>query len=345
MKTLSDHPLYQLVLGRFREFIREPGAVFWVFAFPILISLALGLAFRNQGPTAIEIAVVTSPGSDKVISALNASGTLKGMPMAEADARRGLQSGRVAAVVLGDPPRVVVDETQQNSRLVTAAIKDALERSNGRTDLLTIAEEKVESVGTRYIDFLIPGMLGMSLMSSSIWGIGWPLVQLRTRKLMKRLVATPMKRWHLLLSYTIYRLLLAVVEVGVLVTFGVFAFGLKIQGSLAALGLLSLLGVFAFGGLALLTASRAQNAETASGVMNLVNLPMTILSGVFFSSEKFPGWMQPILKCLPLTALNDGLRAIINQGATLSSLSFEVGLLAVWGLVSFVVALKIFRWM
>lgn len=345
MKTYKDHPLYQMVLCRFREFIREPGAVFWVFAFPILISLALGLAFRNQSPAAVDVAVVPSPGSARVIASLDASGILKGKELDEVAARKQLQSGRVAAVLVGDPVRIVVDETQQNARLITAAIKDALERGNGRADQLTIPEEKVESVGTRYIDFLIPGMLGMSVMSSSIWGIGWPLVQLRTRKLMKRLVATPMKRRHLLASYILYRLMLAVVEVSVLVAFGVFAFGMKIQGSVLSLGALALLGVFAFGGLALLTASRAQNAETASGIMNLVNMPMTILSGVFFSSEKFPQVMQPFLKLLPLTALNDGLRAIMNEGASLASLSFEAGLLAVWGAVAFAVALRIFRWM
>ena len=115
-------------------------------------------------------------------------------------------------------------------------------------------------------------------------------------------------------------------------------------GSYAAFILFGLAGSLSFSGLSLLVASRAQNAETASGLMNLVTMPMMILSGVFFSASNFPGWMQPLVRVLPLTALNDGLRAILNDGAALSALGPQLAVLAVWGLVPFVLALRIFRW-
>jgi ABC-type multidrug transport system permease subunit len=341
---LHNHPLYHLVLVRLREFTREPGAIFWVFAFPILISVALGLAFRNQGPTRVDIGVVEGPTAQSLERMIRQSSALTASVMPEAEARKALQSARLGAVVMDPPLRVLSDDTQQNTSLVVAVLRDVLKRTPGAGAPMTMIEEKVQSVGTRYIDFLLPGVLGMSIMSSSIWGVGWSLVQLRTRKLLKRLAATPMKKRDLLLSFVAYRLILAVAETAALVVFGVVAFDLVLRGSLGAVAVVLLAGVLSFSGLAVLAASRAQNAETASGIMNLITMPMFILSGVFFSAERFPEWMQPLVRALPLTALNDALRAVINEGATLMSQAIPMAVMAAWAVGAFFIALRVFRW-
>jgi ABC transporter DrrB family efflux protein len=198
--------------------------------------------------------------------------------------------------------------------------------------------------GARYIDFLVPGLLGMNLMNSGMWGIGFAIVEMRQRKLLKRFVASPMRRTDFLLAMGSSRLVLMLIEVVLLLGFGVLVFHMRVEGSLLAILLIGALGAVSFGGIGLLTASRAQKIETVSGLINLVMMPMWIFSGVFFSYERFPQIVQPAIKALPLTALNDALRAIILQGETLSSQAGRIIILAVWGGLSFVLALRWFRW-
>jgi ABC-type multidrug transport system permease subunit len=198
--------------------------------------------------------------------------------------------------------------------------------------------------GARYIDFLIPGLLGMNLMNSGMWGIGFALVEMRQRKLLKRFVATPMRRGDFLLALTSSRLVLMIIELGLLLGFGILVFHMRVVGTFGAILLVSALGAISFGGLGLLTASRAQKIESVSGLINLVMMPMWIFSGVFFSYERFPAIIQPFIKALPLTALNDSLRAIILQGASLPSQALPIAVLVIWGAVSFGLALRWFRW-
>jgi ABC-2 type transport system permease protein len=237
----------------------------------------------------------------------------------------------------GPTTELLVDPMQSEGRTARVLVERALAGATLRT-------VEVKAPGSRYIDFLIPGLLGFGLMSSGVWGLGWALVQMRTGKLLKRLVATPMRRSHFLLSFVLSRSVLALLEVLFFLLFARLAFGVHMFGSYAAFILFGLVGSLSFSGLSLLVASRAQNAETASGLMNLVTMPMMILSGVFFSASNFPGWMQPLVRVLPLTALNDGLRGIMTDGAALSALGPQLAVLAVWGLVPFVLALRIFRW-
>jgi ABC-2 type transport system permease protein len=247
-------------------------------------------------------------------------------------------------VVAADAPRLLLDPGVPEGRTARLLVIDALQRGAGRTDALVIAEEHVTTPGKRYIDFLIPGLLGFGLMSSSVWGLGWGLVQMRMGKLLKRLVATPMRKRDLLTSFMISRVMLALLETGFFLTFARLLFGVRVAGSLLSFLLVALFGALAFGGVGLLVASRAQNSETAGGLMNLVTLPMTVLSGVFFSASHFPGWMQPMVRLLPLTAVIDSLRAISIDGVSMWSLGGPMLVLAVWGVVAFALALRIFRW-
>ena len=337
--------MYQLALTRMREFYREPEAVFWVFGFPIVLAFALGLAFRNTGPGELQVGVAAGARDSAMAAVLDSSPRLKASVLDTATARVRLRSGRIALLVVpGDPLVYRYDSTRTESGLARLEVDDVLQRAQGRKDLVAIREDRATAPGSRYIDFLIPGLLGMNLLGSGIWGVGFSVVQARQRKLLKRYMATPMRRSHYLLSFIFSRLVFLLLEVVALVGFGWLLFGVAVRGSFATLAAITILGAFAFAGLGLLVASRAKTIEGVSGLMNLVMLPMWILSGTFFSYSRFPDAMIPFVKALPLTALNDSLRAIMIDGAGLRSLGAPLAIVVAWGAVSFTVALKIFRW-
>lgn len=347
--SLRESSLWQLMLVRWREMAREPGVLFWVFGFPILLAIALGLAFRSKPPEVVAVAVVEGVAGDAatgaVEAAIEAAGGFEVRRLARDEAAHALRSGGVALVVEpGDPPRFTLDPSRPGSALARIAVRDALEQARDPASRLAVEETVIEAPGRRYIDFLLPGLLGMNLMSGGVWGVGWALVLMRTRKLLKRLAATPMRRRDLLLSFMFFRVAISWVEATFLIAFGMLAFSLWPAGSWFALAAVVAVAALAFGGVGLLVASRAQNPQTAAGWMNLVTLPMFLLSGVFFPATNFPDWMQPAVKALPLTALNDALRAVILDAQPLLSTWPELAILAAWGAVCFFLALRLFRW-
>ena len=342
---LAGSPLVQLTLARIRGFFREPSAVFWTFAFPVLLTIALGIAFRSRPPDPVRSAVERGPGAERIAATLSSARDVTAALLEPAEAEAALRSGRVSIVVVpGSPPAYRHDPTRPESRLARAVVDDLLQRGAGRADVLAARDELVTAPGTRYVDFLVPGLVGMNVMSAGMWGIGWVIVEDRQKKLLRRLVATPMRRSHYLLAFVLVRLVFLVLEVPVLVGFAVLAFGVPLRGSIGALAVMAVLGALAFSGLGLLVASRARNTQTASGLMNLVMMPMFVLSGVFFSADNFPGAVQPLVRTLPLTALNDGLRAVMNEGAGLAALAPQAALLAAVAAVTFAAALRLFRW-
>ena len=342
---IREHPLFQLALARMREFYREPEAVFWVFGFPIVLAFALGLAFRNTGPGKLQVGVAAGPGDSALVAVLDSSPRLIATVLDSATARTRLRTGRIALLVMpGDPLVYRYDTTRTESGLARLQVDEVVQRARGRKDVAAVRDDRVVAPGSRYIDFLIPGLLGMNLLGSGIWGVGFSVVQARQKKLLKRYMATPMKRSDYLLSFILSRLVFLIVEIGFLVGFGWLMFGVAVRGSLATLGGVAILGAFAFAGLGLLVASRARTIEGVSGLMNLVMLPMWILSGTFFSYSRFPDAMIPFVKALPLTALNDALRAVMIDGAALATLGAPLAIVIAWGAVSFVIALRIFRW-
>ncbi len=340
---MSDHPLVQLTLVRFREFLREPEALFWVFGFPLLLAAGLGLAFRNTPAEVLTVGVV---GTDLTAFESAPALAVESFPTVD-DGLSALRNGQVALLVERPANGSVLyhyDDTNPEGRDARMRADMAVQQSAGRTDPVAAQDQLMREAGSRYIDFLIPGLLGMNLMGGSIWSMGFAIVDARRRKLMKRLVATPMPRHYFLLSFLISRLAMLVVEVGGFLGFAVLVFGVPIRGSVVLVAAVCVFGTLAFGALGLLLSSRVRTIEAASGLMNLTMLPMWILSGVFFSSQRFPGVVQPIIEALPLTALNDALRATMLQGATLAQIAPQLGVLAAWLLVCFPLALKLFRW-
>jgi len=341
---MTDHPLTQLTLVRLREFVREPEAMFWTFVFPVLIAAGLGIAFRNRPADVLTVAVV----GPELAAVFEGKPTLAVERFGDAEeARRALRQGRVALVAERGPNGTVVyryDDTNPEGRSARMLADEAVQVAAGRTDPVGSSDELMREPGSRYIDFLIPGLLGMTLMGGSIWSLGFSIVDARRRKLLKRLVATPMPRQYFLLSYLLSRLVMLVVEVATILLFGTLVFGVPLRGPLVLLAGLCLTGALAFGAIGLLVSSRVRTIEAVSGLMNFVMLPMWVLSGVFFSSQRFPGAVQPVIKALPLTALIDGLRANMLQGAGLVQLAPQLGILGGWLVVCFLLALKLFRW-
>ncbi|HEX6862733.1 MAG TPA: ABC transporter permease [Thermoanaerobaculia bacterium] len=338
-------PLVELTVARAKEFLREPEAVFWVFAFPVLLAVALGFAFRAKGPDQIPVGVVAASEADATITALQTSPVLLPRPFSAADGREALRTGRISLLVEPGPPvTFLFDETRPDSRIARLEADNAIQRAAGRKEAVAVRAEKIEEKGARYIDFLIPGLLGMNLMGTGIWSIAFSVTTARNRRILKRLVATPMHKSHYLLAQIFGRLMFLVPEIVFLVGVGWIFFGVAVRGSLLLLLLLCLLGAMTFCGLGLLCASRVSTIEGASGLANLIMLPMWVLSGVFFSSERFPDAVQPFINALPLTALNQALRGVINEAQGFAGIAPQIGILAAWALVSFAVALKIFRW-
>jgi len=341
--AVADHPLTQLTLVRIREFLREPEALFWSLAFPILLAAGLGIAFRNRPPEVLKIAAVPT----ELAASLRREPLLDVQALSRDEGERALRIGQVALLAertAGGSVTYHYDDTNPEGRTARMLADAAVQRAAGRQDPVPAADQPMREAGSRYIDFLIPGLIGMGIMGNSIWGLGFSIVDARRRKLMKRIVATPMPRPYYLLSFLIFRMLLLGVEVGVPVTFGLLAFGVPFRGTLLMLGGLAVLGSLSFSALGLLIASRARTIEAVSGLMNLVMLPMWVLSGVFFSAQRFPDAVQPIIKALPLTALIDALRATMLQGAGIGQVVRESGTMAMWLVVCFATALKLFRW-
>ncbi len=341
----ASHPLLELTRARLMEFIREPEAIFWVFVFPVLLALGLGIAFRSRPAQPLRIAVQQGSGAAALAQALDRAPELTARLLAPETARNDLRTGKLALVVVpGDSVTYIYDPTRNDSRLARRLVDDAVQRAAGRADPLAVGERHLTEPGSRYIDFLIPGLLGLNLMGSGMWGIGFNIVQARRKRLLKRLLATPMRRSHYLLSFILSRFVFMILEVAALVGFGWLVFDVRVHGSIADLLIVAIVGALAFAGLGLLAASRAQTIEGVSGIMNLVMLPMWILSGVFFSYANFPDALQPFIQALPLTPLNDALRAVMTDGAPLTGNLARLAVIGGWGVVSFATALRIFRW-
>ena len=337
-----------LLMARMLELKREPEVVFWVFIFPLLLALGLGIAFRNKSEGTVSVAVVQ--GAESAQTLLQKSPQAKQFKVQVLDAEAAHQAFRLGKVDVAIEPGANgiftyrYDPARPESVLARAEVNDALQSAAGRKDPVPTKPVSSSEPGSRYIDFLIPGLLGMNLMNSGMWGIGFALVDMRQRKLLKRFVGTPMRRGDFLLALASSRLILMIIEVGLLLAFGALFFHMRVMGSIAGIALIAGIGSLTFGGVGLLTASRAQKIESVSGLINLVMMPMWIFSGVFFSYERFPAIIHPLIKALPLTALNDALRASILEGTPILHQWPRLLVMIVWGGISFVLALKWFRW-
>jgi ABC-2 type transport system permease protein len=342
MSKLELSSLYQLTVTRFKLTMREPEAIFWIFVFPILLALGLGIAFRNRPPDVLPVGATTP----QLVQALDADRGLHATEMDESAGAKALTVGKIVLLVEQSANGVLFryDDTNPDARAARMLADRAIQVAAGRRDAVQAQNQLVREKGSRYIDFVVPGLLGMNLMGSAMWGLGFSIVDARAKKLLKRMVASPMPKWQYLAGYLLSRLVLLAIEVGVFLGFARLVFGVPFRGPLAELTLLCIIASLTFSALGLLVASRARTMEAVSGLMNLVMMPMWIMSGVFFSSSKFPAIVQPLVKLLPLTAAIDAMRGNMLQGTELGQLMAPLGILLFWFVMPFAVSVRIFRW-
>ena len=338
--------LGQVTLLTFREFIRTPGAVFWTYGFPLTMAVCLGLAFRTSEPAPLAIAVVESEHVAAQFEALEKNERLQPQLFDLAGARDAFSHGRCLLIVSGTAQRpvITVDPTRPESELARLHVVQSLQASHSPQSVLEVEERDETAPGSRYIDWLIPGLISLNLLGAGLWGVGFNLVQMRVKHILRRLMVTPMRRSEFMLAFLLSRLLLVIPESAIILGFGVWIFDTPISGSLGTILVLVLLGAVSFTGLGILIACRAKSMESVSGLMNFVMIPMWLLGGSFFSSDRFPDVLQPLVQILPITHLNNGLRAVIQDGAEIGTMGLELGYLAAFGVLTMVLAIKIFRW-
>ncbi len=349
-----QHPILALTLARLREFTRQPEAMFWVYFFPVLMVLVLGIAFRNKPPEAAVVDVLDNGNGQAVLEHLQAAEHFKVRLVSQEESSNRLRTGKAAVLVIVESPVDQVDQLQQlkyqfdpdrpGAQAARDQVDRAIQTAAGRQDAVATDNVVFDEPGGRYVDFLVPGLLGMGLMGGGLWGVGFAIVDMRIRKLLKRFMATPMKRSHFLLAMMGSRLVFMWPQIIILLVFSYFVFGVRIHGNWLSIGLIILIGAIEFAGIGLLVAARARTLETVSGLMNLVMLPMWTLSGIFFSYENFPEVIQPLIRWLPLTPVIDSLRALMMDGRSILSLGPEIGIMLFWSVVPFTIALFIFRW-
>ena len=334
--------LYQLTLTRLTLTLREPEAIFWIFIFPILLAVGLGIAFRNRPADVLPVGATTQ----QLVQALTADKGLNATLLDESSGRHALAIGTILLLAEQGSDGVVYryDDTNPDARTARMISDRAIQIAAGRHDVVAARNDLVHETGSRYIDFVVPGLLGMNLMGSAMWGLGFSIVEGRQKKLLKRMVASPMPRWQYLMAYLLSRLVMLAIEVVVFLGFSRAVFGVPFRGPLADLLIICILTSLVFSALGLLVASRARTMEAVSGLMNLVMLPMWILSGVFFSASRFPAFMQPLVKALPLTAAIEAMRGNMLQGVSINHMLAPMGILLFWFFAPFAVSLRIFRW-
>ena len=370
--------LWQLIIALFREIIREPGVLFWGILFPILMSLGLGLAFTKKADVTRKVAIINkddgsfnSSGNSILSNFLDKSCeknpfagkqlwvwryTIKDEKLGNSifliydmkwdEAMTLLKRGTINVLLIGlnnsveyhfDPMNPDAQLTYLKLSTVVGKGEVQSVQSNSQIKPLTVK-------GTRYIDFLVPGLMTMGIMMSSMWGISYGIIDKRSKKLLRRLVATPMKKSHFLIALITVRVIMNFIESGALFIFALLAFKITIQGNITALIFMFLAGNIAFAGLAILISSHTSNTEVGNGLINFVVMPMMILSGIFFSYQNFPEWSLPVIRKLPLTILTDGARSIFNEGAGYREVALPILILTAIGILFFTIGLKIFKW-
>lgn len=349
------NPLFELTRGRIVEALRDRTALFWSFGFPVMLVIMLGVAFGGGPKSHNRIGLVCSAPIDaSVCSALEAKletdPDFDVRPLALAEAKDQLGLGKLDVVVQAaaeaERPGATTlvyhyDQNSPEGRTTRLAIRSLIHVPEAG---FAVRDQPHEEVGRRYVDLLLPGLLALNLMGGGVWGTSFALVDARRRGLLRQFALTPMRRSDYLISYMIARLAFLVFEVVFLLGFGALAFDTVLRGSFLAVTVMCLLGSFAFTGFGLLISTRTESNEVASGWANALTIPMGLASGVFFDYELFPEFLHPIIRCLPLTALTTGLREIANQGVGIVGSMPQLLILAGWTAVTFLVALRLFRW-
>jgi len=354
----------QLILINIREFYREPGILFWGFLFPVITAWGLGIAFTGKPVQIKKVAVIDSTAVQDTLTKQYRNFTFNPdghRTYSIADNKLGtttfvfdstywneaiikLKQGKVAMILVltNSGVNYHFDPRSPESQLIYNQLNQLF--TNPESLIASDAVQPMKLEGTRYIDFLVPGLIAMGCMMSSMWGIGYTLIERRSKKLLRRMVATPMKKIYYMIGLFIARYVLNFLEAGVLMLFAWLFFDIKIQGSPAAFVIIYTSGFILFSGLAVLVASRTSKLEIGNGLINAVVTPMMFVSGIFFSYSNFPDGVANVISYLPLTMVADATRAIYNEGATVATILPETLMLTGFGILFLLIGIRIFKW-
>ena len=346
-----------LILFQLKEYLRNPAILFWSFGFPVLIAWVLGAAFGEKQIQKFTIGVESQSIVNRLIVEhkdkyevekqelrLNKGGkteVYKFIIAHKDDLVTLMKSGKVS-LIISSKSSIKYHFDQSNKEAEYAYLK--LKSLSFETMLDQSEIKPVTQIGNRYIDFLIPGLIALGIMNSAMWGISYYLIELRVKKLMRRMIASPMSKHALMIAVTFSRLVLSSVEALILLVFSILFFGIELQGSLLALILIFISGNFCFYGIAILVSSKTSNTRIGTGLINMVTMPMLVCSGIFFTYSNFPDFIIPIIQYMPLTLLADGIRAVFTEGAGITDSITVILLLSFYGVVFYFPALRIFKW-
>lgn len=341
----------QLLLIHIREFYREPAVLFWSLAFPAALAIGLGIAFQNPTESTIKVGVVTE-GLSVEIDSFKAQfdkpdlQNFKVELLDKESADLALKRGEVRLIVVLNGPQIIFqyDPSSPDAVREQALVRSVLLRSALGNKILPIEDQKLQLPGTRYIDYLVPGLLALGVLNACVWGIGWSLISMRMKMLLRRMSASPMNQTLFFTSFGVARIVLVFVEAGFLILVANLFFDLKPVGSYFSIAIMILSGVICFGGLAVLIASRTANTQVGNGLINAAVFPMMLFSGIFFSYHGFPEWLHPLIKILPLTILADSIRSIYLEGEGILSSLISMILLVISGALFFYFGRRLFRW-
>ena len=349
----------------FKAMLRNPSAVAFTLVFPLVIILVFG--FIGGSPPSVTFALNRqSDSSNYIIQGLLRSKVAKlSYDVDTATIRKDLERGAIAAVLsidstqspMGYPQYVIHTQTSSASGDKYPILKMALAQTMQGIEskivpaqyrLLTL-DELPPIPGRHYtiIDFILPGMLGFSLLGSAVFGVAFLFFNFRQQLVLKRYYATPIKKGNILFGEGLARVIFQLLTAVVLIVVGKYAFHFTlIHGwiTFAELLVLSLLGVIVFMGFGFVISNVATSESTIPVLSNIVTLPQMLIGGTFFSTDAFPKWMQGFCDILPLKQLNDALRNVAFEGAHLTDCWKQMGALVLWGIAVYVVAIRFFKW-
>lgn len=377
MHSSNSRQFLILFIMHAKTLMRQPAVLFWGIVFPILMALGLGLAFTQKMDTVHKIAVVSD---QKDISADSSNAfeqfllnrtekvkdntgrkseykiTLRDKKLGnntyifqrstDKDATVMLKRGEINLIIeqKGSKTEYHFDPVNSDAQLTYLNLSRVINSKNNQVQTSRENIEPLTLKGTRYIDFFIPGLIAMGIMMSSVWGLGYGIIETRSKKLLRRMIATPMKKSYFLISLITVRSIMNFIEAALVFIFSYLVFGIVIQGSIAALFLIFIAGNVSFAGISILTSSRTDNPEVGNGLINAIATPMIVLSGIFFSYHNFPDWAIGFIKILPLTLLADGIRSIFIEGAGLAESTVPFFALIITGIICFYIGLRFFKW-
>ncbi len=337
--------LWEMTKGRWREFRREPSAFFFVIAMPLLWMLILGHALQPSGEQTYKVGFMehgeTNPQEAELKKLLQSNAHVVVLSSA-AD----LKKGNIPLYVeLMNGVLLYHENTNHRDAVQTQRwLNDLIQTHLGRKDPMPHQIIRSDVGETRYVDFLIPGLLALSIFTTSLFGTGMTIVANRRENLLKRYAATPMNSFEYILSHIFGRFFIYLVEFSTIAIGGYLFFGFNVVGSWLDYAVIGFLGTATFTSLSTLFSSRTKNTAMYNGLVNLITLTMMFPAGVWFSRSNMPTWMQTFSEYLPLTALVEALRGVALEGLKLSHLSWPISILLLYTVGCALMARKLFRW-